>query len=102
MKGKVDLLGLQSVGDLQAKPELLESLLEVLGNREMPPEDEPPLSESKRNEMMGQIQAMLRETQKTLPFLPTPIRRMNRFQYNNAVVDLLELDRELFRLNERL
>jgi hypothetical protein len=27
---------------------------------------------------------------------------MNRFQYNNAVVDLLELDRVIFRLNERL
>ena len=27
---------------------------------------------------------------------------MNRFQYNNAVVDLLESDREIFRLNERL
>ena len=27
---------------------------------------------------------------------------MNRFQYNNSVVDLLELDRPIFRLNERL
>jgi hypothetical protein len=27
---------------------------------------------------------------------------MNRFQYNNAVVDLLELDRDIFQLNERL
>jgi len=27
---------------------------------------------------------------------------MNRFQYNNAVVDLLKLDRDIFQLNERL
>lgn len=102
VKGKVDLLALKSDGDLLVKPELLESLLGVLEDREMPPEDEPPLQEAKRTEMIGKIKTMLQETQKTLAFAPTPIRRMNRFQYNNAVVDLLELDREIFRLNERL
>lgn len=30
------------------------------------------------------------------------MRRMDRFQYNNAVVDLLELDRDIFALEERL
>jgi len=45
---------------------------------------------------------MLAQSLKTQSFGPVPIRRMNRFQYNNAVVDLLELDRDIFQLNERL
>ena len=102
VKGKVNLLALKSDRDLRAKPELLETLLGVLRDREMPPKDEPPLPDAKRAEMVAQVQVMLRETLQTQAFEPTQIRRMNRFQYNNAVVDLLELDREIFRLNERL
>ena len=101
-KGKVDLLALQSDGDLQTRPELLEKLITVLKDREMPPEDEPPLPAEQREEMLTQLQATLDDALKTQAFIPTPIRRMNRFQYNNAVVDLLELDRDIFSLNERL
>ena len=102
VKGKVNLLELESVDDLLARPELLETLLTVLKDREMPPKDEAMVPEAERKHMIVRLQAMLRQVQKTRPFVPTPIRRMNRFQYNNAVVDLLELDREIFRLNERL
>lgn len=102
VKGKVDLLALKSHGDLAAKPELLETLLGVLEDREMPPKKEPPLPDDKRKKMIEQLEALLQSTSQTQAFEPTPIRRMNRFQYNNAVVDLLELDREIFRLNERL
>jgi hypothetical protein len=102
VKGKVNLLALKSGHDLLAKPELLETLVTVLKDREMPPKDEPLLPEATRMQMVERLQAMLRQTQKTRAFEPTQIRRMNRFQYNNAVVDLLELDRDIFRLNERL
>ena len=102
VKGKVNLLALKSDADLLARPELLENLVAVLKEHEMPPEDEPPLPEAKQEQMIVQLEAMLKEALKTQPFLAAPIRRMNRFQYNNAVVDLLELDRPIFRLNERL
>ncbi|MBC8190507.1 MAG: DUF1592 domain-containing protein [Puniceicoccaceae bacterium] len=102
VKGKVDLLALKSDNDLLSKPELLEKLLTVLKDHEMPPEDEAPLPEATRMQMVVPLQMMLREALKNQPFEPTQIRRMNRFQYNNAVVDLLELDRDIFRLNERL
>ena len=102
VKGKVNLLELESVDELLARPELLETLLTVLKDREMPPKDEAMVPEAERKHMIVRLQAMLWQIQKTQPFVPTPIRRMNRFQYNNAVVDLLELDREIFRLNERL
>ena len=102
VKGKVNLLALKSDKDLLARPELLETLVEVLKNREMPPKKEPAIPEITRKHLVARLQAMLRQALKTRALLPTPIRRMNRFQYNNAVVDLLELDREIFRLNERL
>ncbi len=101
-KGKVNLQALKSDEDLQARPELLDKLITVLKDREMPPEDEPPLPVGKREQMVTRLQATLEQALKTQAFGPTPIRRMNRFQYNNAVVDLLELDRDVFALNERL
>ena len=102
IEGKINLLALKSVDDFQARPKLLERLITVLKDREMPPEDEPPLPQAKRNKMVTQLQAIRKRALQMHAFGPTPIRRMNRFQYNNAVVDLLELDRDIFRLNERL
>jgi hypothetical protein len=102
IEGKINLLALKSDDDLQARPELLEDLVTVLKDRQMPPEDEPPLPEAKREQLVARLHAMLEQALRTQAFGPTPIRRMNRFQYNNAVVDLLELDRDVFQLNERL
>tara|TARA_Y100000766_G_scaffold107458_1_gene91912 strand:+ start:296 stop:2374 length:2079 start_codon:yes stop_codon:yes gene_type:complete len=102
VKGKVNLKELRSANLLSSKPELLESLIGVIKDREMPPEDEPPLSDSERGELLKWLEVKLSDSIKDQPFLPTSIRRMNRFQYNNSVVDLLELDRPIFRLNERL
>ena len=102
VKGKVNLKELRSANLLSSKPELLESLIGVIKDREMPPEDEPPLSDSERGELLKWLEVKLSDSIKDQPFLPTQIRRMNRFQYNNSVVDLLELDRPIFRLNERL
>jgi len=102
VKGKVNLLELKSAKALSAKPELLETLIGVLEDREMPPEDEPALKEADRAQAVARLREMLAAAAKEQAFLPTPMRRMNRFQYNNAVVDLLELDRDIFQLNERL
>ena len=102
IEGKINLLSLKSGKELRARPRLLERLITVLEDREMPPEDEPPLPQAKRKQTITRLRAALKVALKSHPFEPTPIRRMNRFQYNNAVVDLLELDRDIFRLNERL
>ncbi len=101
-KGKVDLLALKTTEDLQSRPNLIEDLIAVLKDREMPPEDEPVLTEREREQTVNRLQEMLSKVARRHAFLPTPMRRMNRFQYNNAVVDLLELDRDIFQLNERL
>ncbi len=102
IEGKVNLLALASGDQLDAKPELLERLIAVLADYQMPPEDEPALLAVEREQMVSSLRAMLEQVLKTQPFAPTPMRRMYRFQYNNAVVDLLELDRDIFQLNERL
>ena len=102
VKGKVNLLELNSPKALAAKPELLETLVEVLEDRAMPPEDEPALKEADRTQAVARLREMLAAAAKEQAFLPTPMRRMNRFQYNNVVVDLLELDRDIFQMNERL
>ena len=102
IEGEVNLLALKSKDNLQSQAELLENLISVLQNRRMPPENEPLLPDGKRRQMVAALQTMLQRALKTQPFGATPIRRMNRFQYNNAVVDLLELDRDIFQLNERL
>ncbi|MEE2808346.1 MAG: DUF1592 domain-containing protein [Verrucomicrobiota bacterium] len=102
VKGKVNLKELRSANLFSSKPELLETLIGVIEDREMPPEDEPPLSDSERKKLLEWLEITLKDSIKDQPFLPTSIRRMNRFQYNNSVVDLLELDRPIFRLNERL
>lgn len=101
-EGEVNLLALKSNDDLDSRPELLETLVEVLKDLRMPPEDEPPLPADRRRHMVAQLQTRLTQALRSRGFARTPIRRMNRFQYNNAVVDLLELDRDIFQLNERL
>ena len=101
-KGKVDLRVLKSDEDLRARPALLEKLVTVLKDGEMPPEREPPIPDGQREVMLRSLEPLLRESLRSQAFAPTPIRRMNRLQYNNAVVDLLELDRDIFALEERL
>lgn len=100
-EGDVDLHAVSSAGKLLEQPELLHTLIRVLNDREMPPQDAPTLSTTTRQQMVEELQKLLNESLESQPFLPVPIRRMNRFQYNNAVVDLLELDRDIFQLNER-
>lgn len=100
-EGEVDLDAASQAG-LGSRPRLLERLIGVLKDREMPPEDEPELPRAKREAMIARLEAMLTDSIKNQSFGRTPMRRMNRFQYNNAVVDLLELDRDIFQLNERL
>ncbi|MCH2130711.1 MAG: DUF1588 domain-containing protein [Pirellulaceae bacterium] len=100
-EGEVNLLALKTDDDFLTRPELLEDLINVLKDHEMPPDVEPPLPAAKRHHMISSLQMMLDQAVRSRAFRSTPLRRMNRFQYNNAVVDLLELDRDIFALNER-
>ena len=102
LEGDLNLLKLQS-RDLHDNPELIRSLIEVLDLGEMPPEGEPPLAPELRQRMISELRQILHEAisrQRTFPH--APVRRMNRFQYNNAVIDLFDLQCIVFTLPERM
>jgi len=98
----LNLLTLQS-GELDGNPDLIRSLIDVLDLKEMPPEGEPPLDPKLRQRMISELRAILHSAiarQNTFPH--APVRRMNRFQYNNAVVDLFDFKCIVFTLPERM
>ncbi len=103
IKGDVDLTKLQSASDLVHQPELLQDMIDVLDFEEMPPEEEEPLEIDTRKELLSYLNSLLETAVATNKDFPaTPIRRMNRFQYNNAVQDLFDLKVDVFALPERM
>ncbi len=103
VKGKVDLLQIEKLGDLSDNLDLVADLIDVIDFEEMPPEEEPQIDPERRQELLAALEAVLDQSlseEKTYP--PTPIRRMNRFLYANAVQDLFQLDRVIYSLPERI
>lgn len=103
LKGKVNLLQLKNGKQLSAQPEFIQDLIAVLDAGDMPPESEPALESKTRDRLVKELKAMLNAAVGTTKSLAhTPIRRMNRFQYNNAVQDLFQLNIDVFALPERM
>ena len=103
IKGKVDLLAIEDLADLGRQPDLLGKVIDAIDLEEMPPEDEPRLDAKERADMLVQLEALRHETLAGKRAYPrTPIRRMNRFQYNNAVIDLFGLQGVVFSLPEQM
>ncbi len=103
VKGKVNLLEIDSTAALLEKPELLQTLVEVIEYQEMPPDDEPQIEAGDRKVLLKKLQGLLKKAvSEEKAYTHTPIRRMNRFQYNNAVVDLFDLRCIVFTLPERM
>ena len=103
VKGKVNLAELGDPGALKKKPELLQEIIDAIDFEEMPPEDEPQLEKGARAKLLGDLQTLRNEamTGKRV-YAATPMRRMNRFQYHNAVIDLFDLKCNVFTLPERM
>ena len=101
-KGEVNLLNIRTATDLTADLEQLQTIIEVLDAGEMPPEKEPALQPAVRAATVKQLRQLLRAATLAQGFAPTPIRRMNRLQYNNAVQDLFGLKVMVFPLPERM
>ncbi|MFP6618580.1 MAG: DUF1592 domain-containing protein [Pirellulaceae bacterium] len=101
-KGEVNLLTIRTTADLTANLEQLQTLIEVLDAGEMPPEKEPSLPPGIRTTTVKQLRQLLQTATLAKGFASTPIRRMNRFQYSNAVQDLFDLKVMVFPLPERM
>ena len=105
--GEVDLQKfLDSVGTAEfndrKNTELISRVIKVLDLNEMPPADERQPSPKTRQRLIRELKTVLRDlVSEQSSFSVTPIRRMNRFQYNNAVTDLFDLNCTVFTLPER-
>lgn len=101
--GEVDLAALRSSADLLGKPNLIRDLVSVLDAGVMPPPGAPALQGEQRDALVAELRRLLHAAAASRKNLPrTPMRRMNRFQYGNAVQDLLELSVDVFALPERM
>lgn len=103
IEGDVNLLMVRGDADLISNSQLLSDLIEAIDSQLMPPEGEPPLPDDVRDELVKKLKQLLRKAVAAHPGAEwTPIRRMNRFQYNNAVQDLFQLNVVAFPLPERM
>lgn len=101
VNGDFDLRKYPAAADLAADPHLLGRILEAVRDGEMPPEGEGQLPPAEREALVRQLDGIFAESLRTQAKPGrTPIRRMNRFQYGNAVTDLLDLKVDLFALPE--
>ncbi|MEC7564979.1 MAG: DUF1592 domain-containing protein [Planctomycetota bacterium] len=102
-ESKINLTEYRSWKDLENNPPLVEKMIGALMKKEMPPEDQSQPSEDQRK-------SMLRVLDKTLsigvasnaPEVPFQLRRMNRFEYGNAVRDLFDLESWVYSINDRI
>ena len=82
---------------------VLSKIIDAIELGEMPPPDSKQLSQEQKDHVVTTLQNLLKlQLQKSNKFPATPIRRMNRFQYNNAVIDLFDLKCIVFTLPERM
>ncbi|MEI7823447.1 MAG: DUF1588 domain-containing protein [Verrucomicrobiota bacterium] len=99
----MDLRVISSIKELQENPALLSKVLRVVRDREMPPPDEAELADKDRRAFLTRLEEWLTVSLREHAAPPrTPLRRMNRFQYANAVSDLLELKGPLYWLPEAI
>ena len=102
-KGEVNLLEIKTSATLSKNIDLLQDLIDVINNGDMPPEGESELKPIDRKRVVSELRGILNDVVAKGELIPkTPIRRMNRFQYNNAVKDLFELNVEVFSLPEKM
>ena len=102
VKGKVNLKDIATAKQFLAKPELIKELIEVIDAADMPPEDEPQLKDAERVQLLAALKTQLRAATTGSKAKHSRIRRLNRFQYNNVVRDLFQLNRDVFALPEKL
>lgn len=103
VKGKVNLLEIDDLATLANNPELLQQIVEVIDFEEMPPEDEPQIDVAARTSLLAELETLrAHSVSEKRRFSHAPIRRMNRFQYNNGVIDLFDLQCIVFTLPERM
>ena len=102
-EGKVKLTEFLSWKDLEKSPQLIEKMIEALDKNEMPPEDEKQPSGTQRQSLLIHLNKSLNRSLVSNPkLIPFRMRRMNRFEYGNAVRDLFDLDCWVYSISDRI
>ncbi|MDE0737329.1 MAG: DUF1592 domain-containing protein, partial [Pirellulaceae bacterium] len=102
VNGEVDFKQVNTAEKFRGQPKMIDRMINAIADNSMPPEDEPPLDEKTRVELLAALKTMLREATAGKANSSVRIRRLNRFQYNNTVKDLFQLKQDLFGLPEKL
>ncbi|MDB4365847.1 DUF1592 domain-containing protein [Pirellulales bacterium] len=101
--GEADIDLRQLIQGQEDSPQFIELVHHVIELHEMPPEEMDQPSKEDRVRVADDLQRLLVEkTQQSKPPRKQSLRRMNRFQYHNAVTDLFELKCAVFALPERV
>jgi hypothetical protein len=102
-EGQVRLTEYSSWNDLEKNPQLIGKMIEALDKNEMPPEDATQPSKTQRQSLLIHLNKSLNRalvtSQKLIPF---KMRRMNRFEYGNAIRDLFDLDCWVYSISDRI
>ncbi len=102
-KGDLNLQSLESEMDFEERLQLSARVADALQFRNMPPDDEPQLSGSDHQALTHFFQSLVdRSLESQSQATPIVMRRLNRFDYNNAVRDLLHLKGDLYPLPEKV
>ncbi len=101
--GEADIDLRQLIQGQEDSPQFIELVHHVIELHEMPPEEMDQPSKEDRVRVADDLQRLLVEkTQQSKRPYKQSLRRMNRFQYHNAVTDLFELKCAVFALPERV
>lgn len=102
VNGEVSFKQLTTSKQFLAQPTLINQMIDAIDANDMPPETEPPLDEQTRTRLLTTLKGMLRDATSGKERPLQPVRRLNRFQYNNSVKDLFQLKLDVFELPEKL
>lgn len=101
-EGDVDLKRLDSQKLFLQRIELTRRAADAVARGEMPPEDASPLAKEDRRKLAAFFDSVINEYLDSAGSVaPVVMRRMNRYEYSNAVRDLLQLKGDVFPLPEK-
>ena len=102
-EGRVKLTDFSSWEELEKNPQLLGEMIDALSKNEMPPEESQQPSETLRQSLLSRLDDSLNRSLASNPkLIPLRMRRMNRFEYGNAVRDLFDLDCWVYSISDRI
>jgi hypothetical protein len=103
VKGNVNLKEITTKEGFLANIGLTRKIAEALAYQEMPPVDEEQLPPEDHRKLSALFNGYLEEyLQAPGRLKPVVMRRLNRYEYNNAVRDLLELKGDVYPLPEKV